>query len=76
MDAVNKSGPGRMKTAFIVIKAGYVMLKTLKAAKVWAGSSNPMGKPAALVLFLSALTLALGALYKFSHKKILPLFLL
>lgn len=76
MKAIDRSGPGRMKSAFIVIKAFFVIYKTLKAAKVWYKSEMPMGKPSALVLALSAFTIVMGAIFKFSHKRILPLFLL
>ena len=76
MKAIDRSGPGRMKSAFIVIKAAFVIMKTLKAARVWYKSDMPMGKPSALVLVISALTIMLGAVFKFSHKRIMPLFLL
>lgn len=65
-----------MKSAFIVIKASFVIYKTLKAAKVWYKSDMPMGKPSAFVLILSAFTIMMGAVYKFSKKRIFPLFLL
>jgi hypothetical protein len=76
MRAIDRTVPGRMKSAFIVLKASYAIYKVLKAAKVWYKSDMPMGKPSAFVLLISALTIAMGAIYKFTPKRIMPLFLL
>jgi len=76
MDEVDKSGPGMFKTCLIIFKAGYTIKETLKAAKCWLKSETPMGKPAALVLVLCSVAVMLGAAYKFTSKKIMPLYLL
>lgn len=76
MDAIDSSGPGMFKTCMIIAKAGYTVKETLKAAKCWLKSDLPMGKPAALVLVLCSVSVMLGAAYKFTSKKIMPLYLL
>ena len=75
-DEIDSSGPGMVKTLFIVLKASYMIFKTLQAAKVWKKSTSPMGKPAFMVLMLSAVVIAAGAIFKFTHKRLAPLFLL
>jgi hypothetical protein len=76
MVKVDKTGPGIAKSAFIVIKCSFVIFQTLKAAKAWNKSNMPMTRPVQLTLILSCFILAFGAAYKFTHKKIAPLFLL
>lgn len=75
-DEIESSGPGKVKTLLIVLKAAYMIWQTTKAAKVWKKSASPMGKPAWLVLMLSCLVIAAGAIFKFTHKRLMPLFLL
>ena len=76
MHALDMTGPGMAKSAFIVLKCSFVIFQTLKAAKAWNKTNMPMTRPVQLTLILSCFILALGAAYKFTHKKIAPLFLL
>lgn len=76
MDEVDKSTFAIVKQIFVILKTSFLVFQTLKAANAWRKSKTAMAKPA-LFLLLANAALVIGVLfYKFSSKKIAPLFVL
>ena len=76
MEKVEASPFAIAKKVFIVVKTGFILWQTLKAAGAWRRSKKPMGTPAFICLMFSAFIVINVAIYKFTSKEIKPLVML
>ena len=78
MEDVQKSGPGKSISIFIVTKSLFVIYSNMRAIFEWNKSNLPMKRPVQALLMFSNFMICCTMFYKFHciEKPIGPLFLL
>jgi len=76
MDEIDHHWLSHLKTAFVVYKAITTCVGTAKASQAWKKSDKKMAGPAQMLLIFNAIVCVLVTVFKFTSKKIGPLFVL